>query len=67
VDKELYNDNNNAARGIYHPEGCQLPAIYIEIGFNTVYYITLKFRNTIYEIKWKILSIPKSIQEVSND
>jgi len=45
----------------------KLPAIYIEIGFNTVYYITLKLRNTIYEIKWKILSIPKPIQEVSND
>jgi hypothetical protein len=26
VDKELYNDNNNAARGIYHPEGCQFKA-----------------------------------------
>ena len=50
-----------------HPEGCQLPAISIEIGSNSVYYITLKFRNAIYENKWKILSIPKSIQEVSND
>ena len=31
-------------------------AIYIEIGCDTVYYITLKFRNTIYEIKWEILN-----------